>query len=338
MPTKWYAVARGRQTGVFNTWKECQTHVHGFAGAVFKSFTREADAQQFAATPPPPVDRRRFLPRRRACTHEHGVRKVEEQAWTPPSQATRELNEHLTVQFDGGSRGNPGIAGWGCLVIRGAHPVDGTGGTVLHRGCGFLGKDVTNNVAEYAGCYAGILAARALGAHRIHLQGDSKLVLEQLKGTWRVRHPGLADWHRKCQVAAHDGWTTGRFTTQHLRRALNTNADKLANTAMDNCITCLPTVDEPLGTAPTSPIHHRNNKKKNPISNKKRPRSPPLALPGVPHHGSAAVLRPRGDRPSRRHHDRIRADAPAPKARPHRRAAAMGVRDRRDAAAGVREP
>ena len=80
------------------------------------------------------------------------------------------LQGNYFIQFDGGSRGNPGHAGWGCVVVR-------EGGARVHAGCGYSGARETNNTAEYQGCYAGLLAARALGVRRVRIEGDSQLVL-----------------------------------------------------------------------------------------------------------------------------------------------------------------
>ena len=83
----------------------------------------------------------------------------------------------VVVQADGGSRGNPGPAGFGAVVF------DESGGGVLAERFGFLGT-TTNNVAEYSGVIAGLGAALALGARTVTVRLDSKLIVEQMNGRW----------------------------------------------------------------------------------------------------------------------------------------------------------
>lgn len=133
----------------------------------------------------------------------------------------RELT--VTIHIDGGSRGNPGPAGAG-VVIRSADD-----GTVLFEGGYYLGR-TTNNVAEYNGLLRGLERAAGLNAVEAHVHSDSELLVRQMKGQYRVRNAGLKPLYEQAREL------TGRFarvTFTHVRRELNTDADRLANQAMD---------------------------------------------------------------------------------------------------------
>jgi ribonuclease H / adenosylcobalamin/alpha-ribazole phosphatase len=129
----------------------------------------------------------------------------------------------VLIEADGGSRGNPGPAGYGSVVR--AHP---TGEILLER-YGFLGV-TTNNVAEYTGLIEGLKAARELNATHVDVRMDSKLVIEQMSGRWQIKHPGLRP------LAAEAATLVSRFeqvTFEWIPRERNKAADALANRAMD---------------------------------------------------------------------------------------------------------
>lgn len=129
----------------------------------------------------------------------------------------------VVVQADGGSRGNPGPAGYGAVVFA----ADGT--TVLTERAASVGR-ATNNVAEYSGLIAGLEAALDLGADVVAVQMDSKLVIEQMSGRWKVKHPDMKP------LAARASALVGRFarvTFTWIPRERNKHADRLANEAMD---------------------------------------------------------------------------------------------------------
>ncbi len=130
----------------------------------------------------------------------------------------------LIVEADGGSRGNPGPAGFGALVR------DASSGEVLAEVFDSLGV-TTNNVAEYNGLIAGLRAAADLapGAD-VDVRMDSKLVVEQMSGRWQIKHPALRPLAAEARAAAR---RLGRITYQWMPRAQNTHADRLANQAMD---------------------------------------------------------------------------------------------------------
>jgi probable phosphoglycerate mutase len=129
----------------------------------------------------------------------------------------------VIVEADGGSRGNPGPAGYGAVVFAGDHQ------TVLAERHESLGV-ATNNVAEYRGLIAGLTAARELGAAEVEVRMDSKLVVEQMSGRWKVKHPDMIPLAKRAsELAAQFGYVS--FTW--IPRAQNAYADRLANEAMD---------------------------------------------------------------------------------------------------------
>ncbi|MFJ9730641.1 bifunctional RNase H/acid phosphatase [Streptomyces sp. NPDC101171] len=127
------------------------------------------------------------------------------------------------VEADGGSRGNPGPAGYGAVVS------DAVTGETLAEAAEYLGV-ATNNVAEYRGLLAGLRTAHALdpGA-RVHVRMDSKLVVEQMSGRWKIKHPDM----KPLAAEANRVFPPGRVTYEWIPRAQNTHADRLANEAMD---------------------------------------------------------------------------------------------------------
>ncbi|MBQ1065986.1 bifunctional RNase H/acid phosphatase [Micromonospora chalcea] len=129
----------------------------------------------------------------------------------------------VVIEADGGSRGNPGPAGYGAVVR------DPETGEVLAERSESIGT-ATNNVAEYRGLIAGLEAAAELGAAEVEARMDSKLVVEQMCGRWQIKHPGLRP------LAAQAAGLVGRFTAVRftwIPRERNRHADALANAAMD---------------------------------------------------------------------------------------------------------
>lgn len=133
------------------------------------------------------------------------------------------MSRRLVVEADGGSRGNPGPAGYGAVVR------DADTGEVLAERAASIGR-ATNNVAEYQGLIAGLRAAADLDPAAVDVRMDSKLVVEQMSGRWKVRHPDLAPMHAEATrlarrlPAVRFGW---------IPRERNAYADRLANEAMD---------------------------------------------------------------------------------------------------------
>lgn len=133
------------------------------------------------------------------------------------------MTRELIVEADGGSRGNPGQSGSGAVVI------DATTGEVIAE-IGLYGGVASNNVAEYKAMIAGVRRAIEIDPDAVLLvRMDSKLVVEQMSGRWKIKHPDMA-------VLAAEGrevltGTPVRF--EWIPREQNSRADRLANRAMD---------------------------------------------------------------------------------------------------------
>jgi probable phosphoglycerate mutase len=127
------------------------------------------------------------------------------------------------VEADGGSRGNPGPAGYGAVVS------DAATGETLAEAAEYIGI-ATNNVAEYRGLLAGLRAAHALDATAtVHVRMDSKLVIEQMSGRWKIKHPAM----KPLATEARTVFPPDRVTYEWIPRDRNKHADRLANEAMD---------------------------------------------------------------------------------------------------------
>jgi ribonuclease HI len=128
----------------------------------------------------------------------------------------------VTVNVDGGARGNPGPAAIG-VVVR------GPGDELLEELGEAIGR-ATNNVAEYRALLRGIELAAAHGADELELVGDSELVVRQVEGRYKVKDATLRELHAeaKRELAGFDSWTI-----RHVRRESNADADRLVNQALD---------------------------------------------------------------------------------------------------------
>jgi ribonuclease HI len=128
----------------------------------------------------------------------------------------------LLVWCDGAARGNPGPAGYGAVVVS----PDGEVLAELAEGIGVA----TNNVAEYRGALAGVARALELGADELELRSDSKLLVEQVSGRWRIRNPTLIKLHIELRRLLE---RFRRTTVLHVPREQNRHADRLANEGVD---------------------------------------------------------------------------------------------------------
>lgn len=129
----------------------------------------------------------------------------------------------LIVEADGGSRGNPGPAGYGAVVL------DPVSGEPLVEAAEYIGV-ATNNVAEYKGLVAGLKAARELAPDaKVRVRMDSKLVVEQMSGRWKIKHPDM----KPLAAEAARVFPAGQVTYEWIPREKNKHADRLANEAMD---------------------------------------------------------------------------------------------------------
>jgi broad specificity phosphatase PhoE/ribonuclease HI len=134
------------------------------------------------------------------------------------------VTRRLIVEADGGSRGNPGPAGYGALVR------DADTGRVLAERAASVGR-ATNNVAEYGGLVAGLQAVLDLDpTASVEVRMDSKLVVEQMSGRWKIKHPDMQQLALQAQKIARQ-LADVRYTW--VPRAQNGAADALANSAMD---------------------------------------------------------------------------------------------------------
>jgi ribonuclease HI len=136
----------------------------------------------------------------------------------------QELAEVL-IYCDGGSRGNPGPSAIGAVVFDPSTDPPRRLAEVSER----IGV-TTNNVAEYEALIAGLRAAEPYGARRVLVRADSKLVIEQVKGTWKVRQPHLLPLRDEAR-ALLAGYA--EVDLRHVPREQNTHADSLVNAALD---------------------------------------------------------------------------------------------------------
>ena len=134
---------------------------------------------------------------------------------TPPAE--------IVAYIDGGARGNPGPAGFGVRI-------ETPDGTLVEEFSESIGV-ATNNIAEYRGLLAALEWTKAHGAAAVHIRSDSQLLVQQMLGNYKVKHPGLQPLHARAQLLVHQ---IGRVTFEHVRREANQHADRLANAAMDD--------------------------------------------------------------------------------------------------------
>ena len=125
------------------------------------------------------------------------------------------------VYFDGGSRGNPGPAGIGWVIVT-ADGIVAEGGDAIGR--------ATNNQAEYEALITALEAARDYGYDEVHVRGDSELIVKQVRGEYDTNNPEL----REKRITVHELLTSfEHWTLEHVPRSVNERADDLANEAMD---------------------------------------------------------------------------------------------------------
>jgi len=273
---KYYAVAVGRVPGVYSTWEECKAQTFGYSCAIFKSFSTSREAHEFliantaaaaaapaaaAAAASSNVDISSSLSEGIA-THERRKRSRddEEEDAASSSAASRQNKKAsslkdvllITIHFDGGSRGNPGLAGAGAKVVATNNSTtDGPITTTTYLIREYCGENATNNYAEYKGLLAGLRQAVALldfnvlesrGRLRLQVYGDSNLIIQQLRGTWQCKHPNLLPLYEQSQrlISGIKQYASQQscdlrcdISFDHVYREHNKFADTLANEAMD---------------------------------------------------------------------------------------------------------
>ena len=128
----------------------------------------------------------------------------------------------ITAYIDGGARGNPGPAGYGAFIVDAE-------GQVLAELHGALGT-ATNNVAEYQGLLAALAWAAEHRHPRLHIKADSLLLVEQMRGNYRVKNAGLIPLNQRARLLVS---RIGHVTFEHIPREHNKDADRLSNVGMD---------------------------------------------------------------------------------------------------------
>lgn len=178
----------------------------------------------------------------------------------------------ITAYTDGGARGNPGPAGYG------VHILDADGNTLAEL-VGPLGS-ATNNVAEYSGLIAALQWAVDHGHSRMRVRMDSELVIKQMRGEYKVKHPAMQALHAEARRLVA---TLDRVTLEHVRREQNKVADKLSNQAMDivEGKPVAPAQPEPAAAAAPAPV---------------APRTISIPRPPKPAHAGRAAARPSAPR------------------------------------------
>jgi ribonuclease HI len=128
----------------------------------------------------------------------------------------------LVAYIDGGARGNPGPAAFGVRIEQ-------TDGALVEEFSEAIGH-ATNNVAEYRGLLAALEWAKKGGHRALHVRSDSLLLVQQMLGNYKVKNAGLQPLHARARLLANE---IGKVTYEHVGRAKNAHADRLANAAMD---------------------------------------------------------------------------------------------------------
>ena len=131
-------------------------------------------------------------------------------------------SSRVVAYIDGGARGNPGPAGYGVRI-------ENANGELEHELYAPIGT-ATNNVAEYRGLIAALSYLAKHGYDDALIRSDSQLLVRQMQGRYRVRHPRLQPLYRQAKALATQ---LAQVTFEHVRRTENTEADRLSNVAMD---------------------------------------------------------------------------------------------------------
>jgi len=156
-----------------------------------------------------------------------------------PESPSTKVESSYTANIDGAARGNPGPASYGVVVRRpDGKPLESLGK--------YIGRH-TNNVAEYYALIAALDYAAASGIRRLRVYSDSQLIVNQIKGLYKVKHPDLRPLHERAKKQAS---TLELFTIQYVPREQNGDADALANAALDNTSSVKPAYDSEPASKP----------------------------------------------------------------------------------------
>jgi len=132
------------------------------------------------------------------------------------------MADRLRAAVDGGSRGNPGPAAWAVAVLA-------EDGTYVEGHAGALGR-ATNNVAEYHALIEALRLAEARGIAELEVRADSELIVRQVEGRYKVRHPDLIPLHAEAMRRIR---ALKAFRIRHVPRESNRDADRLVNRVLD---------------------------------------------------------------------------------------------------------
>ena len=266
---KYYAVAVGRATGVYSTWEECKVQTSGYSGAIFKSFSSSHEAQAFLIANSddassnvaiaPSLSGIASHERRKRSRNDDDDEDIPSSFTSQRKKATplksNSATISITIHFDGGSRGNPGLAGAGAeVVVTDTSVIANDTRTTTYLIREYIGENVTNNYAEYKGLLVGLRQAKSYiaswsdfnvlesqGRLRLQVYGDSNLIIQQLRGTWQCKHPNLVRLFEESQrlideikqCASQECNLRCDISFNHVYREHNKVADALANEAMD---------------------------------------------------------------------------------------------------------
>jgi ribonuclease HI len=262
--SKWYAVANGRSgSGIYRTWDECKAQTAGFSGAIFKSFKTHDDAQAFIRSNPATAPTFAFAPSKNVKGKKRTRDVNDTSRGSQPKRSSQRYETlinngarvHITIHFDGGSRGNPGVAGGGSevVVVNNTMRPPITTKYFIREFCGNM---ETNNYAEYQGLIAGLKQVRAVitalvsssssppsafsstskSFFQLQVYGDSNLIIQQLRGNWQCKNDNIKPLYHQCQhlisqIKSID--SNSDVSLNHVYREQNKVADQLANEAMD---------------------------------------------------------------------------------------------------------
>mmetsp|Transcript_40943 Transcript_40943/g.73820 ORF Transcript_40943/g.73820 Transcript_40943/m.73820 type:complete len:357 (+) Transcript_40943:175-1245(+) len=268
--SKVYAVARGRVPGIYSSWSECQAQTKGSSGAIFKSFTTRNEAQAFmqannSSSKSSSVAASAPWTASKTSSSNQDKKRSRRDNDTPSNQRKKQASSgssnfrlQITIYFDGGSRGNPGLAGAGADVVvldNNSNDTQATT-TTTYSVREYCGLKQTNNFAEYHGLLAGLKQAKVCieqysskqsaqsstssstqnPLFQLQIYGDSKLIIQQLRGTWQCNHPNIKPLFHQCQQLIGEMKGMGEKSEvlyEHVYREHNKVADALANEAMD---------------------------------------------------------------------------------------------------------
>jgi ribonuclease HI len=226
MPTKkkFYAVASGRQLGIYMSWSECEAQVKGFKGAKFKSFGSNVEAEHFLeANKLSSAKDHASLPEEPSANKR---RKIE---------PTRKIR--IEILFDGGSRGNPGLSGSGSEVLVTEQTMTGE---ILKQQRIHIRKylgNATNNEAEYNGVLTAVQKAKSVisvipkemhtWVADIQVKGDSNLIIQQLNGLNECRSANLLPLYRQVKSTLSEirAIMPLQVSFEHIYRKENSVAD-----------------------------------------------------------------------------------------------------------------